>query len=110
MQRFDLNSLYNNNVDEDAQFEYFKTMYPVSIRKMQNIVDEACDKMEYDNSIMYDEYPDKVMIRKKSKELVEKATKEYGKCDEIIEDIIEVLFINEIIRRRIRYRKIKGYC
>ena len=70
MQRFDMNSLYGSSLDEDAQLDYFKEMYPIALRKMQSIVDEACDKMEYDNSLMYDEYPDKVMLKRKSLELV----------------------------------------
>ena len=106
MQRFDMNSLYGSSLYEDAQLDYFKEMYPIALRKMQSIVDEACDKMEYDNSLMYDEYPDKVMLKRKSLELV----KEYGVDDQMTKDIMDVLFVNEIVRRRIRYRKIKGYC
>lgn len=106
MSKFDMNSLYGNCVDEEEELYYFKSMYPAAMRKMQSIVDEECDKMEYDNSLMYDEYPDKVLLRKKSSELL----KVYGGEDEMTKDIMEVLFINEIVRRRIRYRKIKGYC
>ncbi|MBQ1193769.1 MAG: hypothetical protein IIX45_06575 [Lachnospiraceae bacterium] len=106
MPKFDFNSMYGNGIDEEEELEYFKRMYPVNVIKLQNIVDEACDRMEYDKSMMYDEYPDFVMVHKKCKELVSQHRVE----DERTRDMLEVLFINEIVRRRLRYRKIKGYC
>ncbi|MDE6210277.1 MAG: hypothetical protein K2M73_11475 [Lachnospiraceae bacterium] len=106
MTRFDFNSMYGSGIDEEEEIAYFRSMYPVRIVKMQNLVEEACDKMEYDNSMMYDEYPDFAMVQKKCMELLNKLDEK----NDNTKDMIEVLFINEIIRRRIRYRKIKGYC
>jgi hypothetical protein len=44
--------------------EYLKSMYPFGARMLQNYVSEACDKLEYRNSPMYDEYPDQLMINR----------------------------------------------
>ena len=44
--------------------EYLKSMYPSGIRILQCYVAEACDRLDYKNSPMYDEYPDHMMINR----------------------------------------------
>ena len=44
--------------------EYLKSMYPSGIRILQGYVAEACDRLDYKNSPMYDEYPDHIMINR----------------------------------------------
>lgn len=44
--------------------EYLKSMYPSGIRILQGYVAEACDRLDYKNSPMYDEYPDHMMINR----------------------------------------------
>ena len=43
-------------------FEYFKSMYPLGARRLQQYVEEVCDEMEYEGSPIYDEYPDRILI------------------------------------------------
>ena len=38
--------------------ENFKSMYPREIRVIQSYVSEVCDRMDYQNSPMYDEWPE----------------------------------------------------
>ena len=40
-----------------------KDLYPKEVRTIQAMVEEECDKMEYEGSLMFDEYPDKLMLR-----------------------------------------------
>lgn len=42
--------------------EYFQAFYPESMKRLQTFVAAECDKMDYDGSPIYDEYPDRVMI------------------------------------------------
>ena len=42
--------------------EYLKSMYPSGIKILQGYVSEACDRLDYKNSPMYDEYPDRVIL------------------------------------------------
>ena len=44
--------------------ECFKSMYPMGIRVIQNYVSEACDRMDYQNSPMYDECPETLMVNR----------------------------------------------
>ena len=46
------------------EIEYLKSMYPPEIKMLQNYVSEACDRMDYQNSPMYDEYPDGMMVNR----------------------------------------------
>lgn len=38
-------------------------LYPVEVLSIQSQVEEQCDRLEYDGSLMYDEYPDKVSVQ-----------------------------------------------
>ena len=44
--------------------EYLKSMYPAGIKMLQEYVSEACDRLDYDNSPMYDEFPDPMMVNR----------------------------------------------
>ena len=37
-------------VDEDSEIEFWKEMYPDKMKKIQNYVEETCDKLDYDGS------------------------------------------------------------
>lgn len=53
---------------EEAEYERdmdrLKGFYPREVRQIQDLVEEECDKMEYEGSLMFDEYPDRMMLRK----------------------------------------------
>ena len=66
---------------------------------------EACDELEYEGSMMYDEYPDQLSLRKKSLEIWERAEKgeRFGKDApgwEQVQDLIGVLLLQEMMCRR----------
>lgn len=42
--------------------EYFREMYPQSIKALQKYVTDQCDSMDYTGSPIYDEYPEPLMI------------------------------------------------
>ena len=44
--------------------EYLKSMYPNGVKMLQEYVSEACDRMDYANSPMYDEFPDQLMVNR----------------------------------------------
>lgn len=82
-----------NGIDEMDK-KKMKAMYPEVCKKIQYYIDEECDKMEYDGSYMYDEYPEKEVIEMLVDKIYEKIqqdkdidTKEF---DEIISNESEV--------------------
>lgn len=42
--------------------EYLQQMYPTYARKYQSTINSFVDKMDYDGSFIYDQYPDKMSI------------------------------------------------
>ena len=42
--------------------EYLMDMYPAGVKLLQKYVSEACDRLEYKNSPIFDEYPDQVAV------------------------------------------------
>ena len=104
----DGNSMYRkfSTYDEDRDdAEFLKTLYPVELMDLQLMVEDKCDELEYDGSIMFDEYPDKLRIKRIADKIVEK-DKRYDR------NLVEVLIINEMLRRRIRRRncRARGFC
>lgn len=44
--------------------EYLQQMYPTYARKYQGTIGSVVDKMDYDGSFIYDQYPDKLMLQR----------------------------------------------
>lgn len=82
---------------------YFRGMYPETWGLVQDRIEEECDKLEYEGSIMFDEYPDKNGLRRLLSRIMESMEPE----KEISSDIVEILMLQEIIRRRMRWRRHK---
>lgn len=51
-------------VQEDQEETDMKYLYPMEVASLQKMVSDVCDQMEYDNSMMYDSYPDKVTMQR----------------------------------------------
>lgn len=112
----------DENAMDEMDAEYMKRMYNDILKEIQYYVDEECDKMEYDGSYMYDEYPDKeaianivekiyeklmeeasVTIEEVSSDDVEVEAQQYGYGSRWLKDLIWVMLSNEIFGRRRRY-------
>lgn len=86
-----------------AEADYLRSLYPVSAKKNQILAEEACDLLEYPGSPMYDEYPDREFLYRELLKVRERHPEETsGKKEE--QDLLQVLFVNEIYRRRILKR------
>lgn len=55
----------------DQETQYFMNMYPEKMSRVQRKVEEECDKMDYAGSIMYDEFPDRVLLKRISRNIYE---------------------------------------
>lgn len=54
--------IFNSYIEED--FSRMKRFYPENAAKINRLVEKACDNMEYEGSRMYDEVPDRDMVRR----------------------------------------------
>ncbi len=56
---------------EEMELSYWKNLYPEKVKKIQQKVEETCETMEYANSPMYDEYPDKMYLSRLGNKIYE---------------------------------------
>lgn len=105
-------------------FEYLRRTYPTMIGKYQRRVEEILDAMDYEGSMIYDEYPDRLSLLdlgnsvakslarvEMSGETVSPETKERQMSameEAYLQGLAQVLTCNEIFRRR-QKRKQEGY-
>lgn len=82
-----------------------KYLYPPEIKDIQMEIEEVCDRMEYDGSIMFDECPDKITVERIVKKMCSKNN--YGNCcaegdRKWFTALIQVMLCNEMGYRRNR--------
>lgn len=60
---YPMQTVYLEEMEYAKDMEKLKNMYPKEVRDVQAMVEDECDKMEYDGSLMFDETPDRLMLR-----------------------------------------------
>lgn len=85
--------------------EYLQQMYPVEAKKYQKTIAEVLDKLDYDGSMIYDEYPDKWQIYRLTQIIVDKIKEQQEEQPitmdwDWITEFIQVLLSYEIYKKR----------
>ena len=98
--------------DEDAMLrdlDYLQQMYPQDAKKYQKRIVAILDKMDYEGSMIYDDYPDQFMLYKLSRDITEMIRKDAAADNEEelspeywkqVGDLVQVLLFYEIYKRR----------
>lgn len=60
---YPMQNVYMTELEYERDMERMKELYPEDVKKIQRLVEEECDKLEYEGSMMFDEYPDRVMLK-----------------------------------------------
>ncbi len=133
---YPMQNLYLTEMEYEKDMERMKELYPKEVKQILEYVEEECDKMEYEGSLMFDEYPDRLMLemvvdriyQKASGEGTEVTAEQYwggmepprggknpppppprrGKPD-LLRDLIGVMLNNEMYRRRCRHRRCRRW-
>lgn len=61
---YPMQTIYMEELEYARDLDKLKGMYPKEVRAIQELVEDECDKMEYEGSLMFDEYPDRVMVNR----------------------------------------------
>ena len=107
---------YDDERIERRDFEYMKSMYPMAVKKILPYVEEECDRMAYEGSVIYDEYPDQLQIRLMCNRIYDKVKKMKPYDDEEMEmqasrnedwlkDLVQIMLFQELFQRRNRHRR-----
>lgn len=118
-------------MESERDMMRIKEMYPEAAKDILPYVEEECDKMEYEGSVMFDEYPDRVMMDRIRNSIYDRVKDRYelpeeSDQDEIfamnretrrrypprknwLGDLIDVLLFQEMHRRRCRHRNCRRW-
>ena len=99
--------LYDNDRNARRDYDYMKSIYPDAAKRVLPYIEEECDRMEYDGSMMYDEYPDRLQLRLMCRRIYDKAEKEEKDLGTWLMDLIEVMTYQELCRRRMEHREVR---
>ena len=96
--------------DVMRDLEYLQQLYPLEVRYFQKRVGEILDRMDYEGSLIYDEYPDKFGVERLLESIwtIIKKEEQEGESDisdnsetwEWIKALLFVLLNTEIYKRR----------
>ncbi len=121
---------YTEDEENERDMERLKEMYPQIAKQIAAYVEEECDKMEYEGSMMFDESPDRLMMRRIAKKIYDKMQEEdqaepesqdenFAAIQEMkrkdppgrnwLGDLIEVMLCQEVYRRRCRRRRCRRW-
>lgn len=99
--------IYDDDRMERRDYEYMKSIYPETAKRLVPYVEEECDRLEYDGSMMYDEYPDRLQLRLMCRRIYEKAKEKEEAPGKWLSDLIEVVTYQELCRRRCEHRNFR---
>ncbi len=103
--------------EEDSitrDLEYLQQMYPSEAKRYQKTIVNILDKMDYEGSMIYDEYPDKWQLYQLSRDILDRIKREEAQSEdaenselnnspekwEWLGDLIQILLFYEIYKRR----------
>ena len=84
--------------------EYLQQMYPLEIKRYQRRVAAVLDRMDYEGSMIYDEYPDPLIMRMKCREICKEVQRE-DDAEDVLMDICQILLYHEMYLRRCKRRE-----
>ena len=119
--------LYMTDMPEPGQMEedwmYMQQLYPNTARKLVPYIEDAADRLEYENSMMFDNYPDRIAVEQVVKEIIaviqenepalitmpeDTAASDRNKdqtWDSCMEEMIQIMLLGEMHHRRWRYQQ-----
>ncbi|MGN1139728.1 MAG: hypothetical protein ACI4TF_00865 [Oliverpabstia sp.] len=116
---------FDQEREQEKDLQLMQSYYSRRASRIQEKVERECDRMEYDGSMMFDEYPDKFMMehlcRKIEREILSEDEKDNQTQNETdtramerdrgdgLRDLIGVLLFNEMFRRRCRHRRCRRF-
>lgn len=99
---------------EEKDMEYLKEMYPKTMKRIQDIVEDECERQEFDGSIIYDQYPDKIGIGRMTSRIYDRLSMNWDQEENLtdkmwIKDVIGILLLSEMYRRRAKRRNVRRH-
>lgn len=88
-------------------YDYMKSIYPDTAKRLMPFVEEECDRLEYEGSMMYDEYPDQLSLRMMCRRIYDRAKDGEDQPGSWLRDLIQVMTFQELCQRRCEHRNMR---
>lgn len=128
---YPMQNLYLTEMEYEKDMDRMKELYPREVKQILEIVEDECDKMEYEGSLMFDEYPDRLMMERVVDKIYQRMNGEEPDIEAEqywggrtpspqgrhgmpssqggLRPLIGVLLNNEMYRRRCRHRRCRRW-
>jgi len=90
----------------EKDYDYMRRIMPEKGRLLFDLMEDLCDRLEYEGSFLYDECPDKTTIQNLADKIYERVLEEQ-QSDLTLKDFLETILCDEILYRRCRYHRKK---
>ena len=103
---------FDQEREQEKDLQLMQSYYSRRASRIQEKVERECDRMEYEGSMMFDEYPDKFMLYQLSRRIREEAEPEMAAQEipgRFLDELIQVLLHQEIFRRRCRRHRCRNW-
>lgn len=94
---------YHEKIYPDV--EYLTAMYPNSVAPFYEKIADICDKLEYEGSLMFDEFPDYERILGIVSIVKQSFPDELSNQNSWFSELITIMILNEFLHRRIRKKE-----
>lgn len=100
---------YQEEDKVQRDLEYLQQMYPAEAKRYQKMIASMLDKIDYDGSMIYDEYPDRMRMYSLTQDIVNQIKREENAGEsekdnpdkwERLSELIQILLFYEIYKRR----------
>ena len=101
---------YQEEDTATRDLEYLQQMYPAEAKKYQKIIAGILDKLDYEGSMIYDEYPDRWQMYKLAQDILERIKRQEAKDNpgaeipkekwEWASDMVQIILFYEEYKRR----------
>lgn len=101
--------MYLDEYRKMQDLEYLQAMYPATVKAYQKKINQVLDRIDYEGSMIYDEYPDRISLYKLASDITQMIVREQTQNGEMgkgqdsaehIGTIVQILLYYEIHKRR----------
>ena len=71
---YPMQNLYLTEMEYEKDMDRMKELYPRDVSRIMDVIEDECDKMEYEGSLMFDEYPDRLMLEQVTERIYQTVT------------------------------------
>lgn len=105
-------AMYSDEYRRMQDLEYLQAMYPTEVKNYQRVINQVLDRIDYEGSMIYDEFPDRISLYKLANDITQiiLTDSQRDSVDNItdktnaehIGTIVQILLYYEIHKRRFK--------